>query len=74
MQLIPGIGSIRTNDWYCGYQCLVRLVPNVGTMTKPYRTVSSERLIEVKPVVFVNTKGHVSHNIKRQCICLKAPS
>ncbi|MDY6207166.1 MAG: hypothetical protein SPI30_10585 [Prevotella sp.] len=43
--MIPGIGSIRTNDWYCGYQCLVRAVPNVGTMVTPFRTVSSECLV-----------------------------
>ncbi|MDY6206305.1 MAG: hypothetical protein SPI30_06105 [Prevotella sp.] len=69
MELIPGIGSLRTNGWYCGYQCLVRLVPNVGTMSKPYCTVSSERLIEVKSVISVNTKGHVSHDNKCLCVC-----
>ncbi|MDY6206271.1 MAG: hypothetical protein SPI30_05930 [Prevotella sp.] len=46
MGLIPSIGSIRTNGWYCGYQCLVRLVPNIGTMTKPFRTVFHKRLVE----------------------------
>ncbi|MDY6207201.1 MAG: hypothetical protein SPI30_10775 [Prevotella sp.] len=41
MELIPSIGSIRTIGWYYGYQCLVRAVPVVGTMAKPFRTVSS---------------------------------
>ncbi|MDY6205142.1 MAG: hypothetical protein SPI30_00085 [Prevotella sp.] len=45
--MIPVVGSIRTNDWYCGYQCLVRFVPDIGTMTKPFRAVSPECLVEV---------------------------
>ncbi|MDY6205809.1 MAG: hypothetical protein SPI30_03530 [Prevotella sp.] len=32
LELIPSIGSICTSGWYCGYQCLVRAVPTVGTV------------------------------------------
>ncbi|MDY6206520.1 MAG: hypothetical protein SPI30_07255 [Prevotella sp.] len=31
-KVVPDVGTVRTNDWYGLYQCLVLSLPVIGTM------------------------------------------
>ncbi|MDY6206422.1 MAG: hypothetical protein SPI30_06730 [Prevotella sp.] len=32
-EMLPVVGTHRTNDWYSSYRCLVRRLPTIGTKT-----------------------------------------
>ncbi|MDY6205305.1 MAG: hypothetical protein SPI30_00920 [Prevotella sp.] len=56
--MIPAFGTPHTKGWYGAYQCLVVFVPTIGTMTSPFRNVSSKRLVEEESVASVIPMGH----------------
>ncbi|MDY6206232.1 MAG: hypothetical protein SPI30_05730 [Prevotella sp.] len=52
--MIPFVGTVCTNEWYCPYQWLVVRVPIIGTMTKETAKLS-EKWRDIMPYAYILT-------------------